>query len=202
MIDRAECKYVFLDVIEFTKNNIDDQYKIIQVIEGIIKGAINDCYYFGRLIANVRYLPTGDGMCIVLVEDDKEDRHILIALAILKRIYEHNKIDKVKFKIRIGINENKDISYLDINGKRNYAGRGINMAQRVMSVAEGNQIFVGSVTYERLVDTKEYKGKFRKFNVEIHHGEKIPVYQFIDKTQQGLDCSTPGRFTLSLIPQD
>ena len=46
------------------------------------------------------------------------------------------------FQVRIGIEANIDNLIKDINERPNIAGAGINMAQRVMGLADGNQILV------------------------------------------------------------
>jgi len=190
---KVDAKYVFLDVVGYTTYNIENQATIVESIEGIVKGAISDCYFLGSFSSPVYYLPTGDGTCIVLENETEDDQHMKVALSVLKRIFKYNASATVKFEARIGVNENKDIAYYDINGNRNFAGRGINYASRIMSLADGGQILVGAAVFERLADTSAYQNKFKDFPVSIRHDRTITVYQFIDKTIEYLNCDKPSR---------
>lgn len=55
----------------------------------------------------------------------------------------------------MGINTNADNLVTDINGARNLAGAGINIAQRVMDSADGNQILVSHSVYDTLRDREK-----------------------------------------------
>lgn len=181
-MEKINAKYVFLDVVSYTNRDIEAQSTIVEVLQKIVKDAIDD---FDELDTwwneNVNFLPTGDGMCIVMENiDDPEDIHVQVGLKILSKLEKYNNEAQPseRFELRIGINENKDIVYTDINGRRNYAGRGINYAQRVMSFANKGQIFVGSIVYEKLADTRSYKNRFIERKVTLKNNQQILIYEY------------------------
>src|SRR5438034_7778626 len=106
----ARVKYIFLDIVGYTKGrHVEAQSEIIGDLNRIVLTALED--------QNIRpedriLIPTGDGMCIALIEVLRPfDIHMRIALAILRRIVEHNggNLDVMrKFTVRIGLNENDD----------------------------------------------------------------------------------------------
>ena len=100
-----------------------------------------------------------------------------------------------KFEVRIGINENVDNLITDINGNRNVAGAGINMAQRVMSQADAGQLLVGKIVYETLTYRERYMQAFRSYVARIKGGITIPVHQFIEQGHNGLCVVPPKAFT-------
>jgi hypothetical protein len=190
-MEKVDAKYVFLDVIRYTEYSIEEQFDIVNALKEIVKGAVSKTFYFGTWMADILYLSTGDGICVIMVNETNDDKHLQLALNVIESIFMWNGARTPTFAVRIGINENKDIVYDDINGRRNFAGRGINYAQRVMSAAEANQIFLGAATYEKLADVHKYKGKFREYSVTTKHDKKISVFQFIDSAMKGLNCDPP-----------
>jgi hypothetical protein len=175
-------KHIFLDIVKYSyQRTIEAQSDIIESLNRIVKIAvIENMRDNGKTI----YLPTGDGICISIVNQiDPYDLHIRIALTILKElsIYNSSQIDeKRKYSIRIGINENYDNVITDINNNENIAGAGINMAQRIMNMADDNQIFVGSSVYEKLEQREDYTGHFFCVEEEIKHNIHLTAYRFIN----------------------
>jgi hypothetical protein len=179
----AYLRYVFLDVVDYTKCATEEQADIIWILQLSVWVAVRE---FGDQPEQIAFLPTGDGMCIVLKKDE-EDSHLKLALRILEVLPMYAK--ELKFTIRIGLNENKDIVYRDVNGRENYAGRGINIASRVMGKAGGSQIAVGTAVFERLSGKKQYINKFIPYhNVKIKN-EQITIYQYVDPDCSFLDSS-------------
>jgi hypothetical protein len=189
-------KYIFLDIVGFTHNrSVEAQTELISVLnlvvlEVIAKHNIDDK---DRIL-----LPTGDGICLVLLGiDDPYDIHIQIALSLIEGIEKHNMTandEQRKFKIRIGINQNVDNLIKDVNGNRNIAGAGINLAQRVMSVADGNQILVGRPVFDMLGQREQYMHAFRSYVAKVKHGLKLYTYQLVIDGFPGLDVNTPSQF--------
>jgi hypothetical protein len=106
-----------------------------------------------------------------------------------------------QFEARIGINANVDNLVVDVNGRKNLAGAGINLAQRVMSTADGNQIMVGQPVFETLVQREKYLGAFRPYPARIKHGIILPVYQFVEEGHEGLSLEVPSQFQAATAPK-
>ncbi len=98
-----------------------------------------------------------------------------------------------RFQIRIGINQNIDNLVIDVNGHQNVAGRGINMAQRVMGLADGAQILVGEPVHEILCEREVYLNSFRRFSDKDKHGKPFNAYQFLQE-HPGLNTEVPSSF--------
>ena len=186
-------KYIFLDVVKFSDGrSVEAQTDIVHSLNEIVKGSLQtkNLLEKGRIL-----LPTGDGICVALLNiEEPYDVHMLIALDILRNLEEYNRgieDETRKFQVRIGLNANTDNLVTDINGKLNIAGRGINMAQRIMAMADGNQIMIGESVFEILHVRETYMKFFRSFPpVPVKH-ESIRMYQFIDESKCGLDISIP-----------
>jgi len=101
-----------------------------------------------------------------------------------------------QFSVRIGINENIDNVLLDINGRKNVAGAGISMAQRIMDKADASQILVGHTVYDVLRQREKYFSSFRAFSATGKHGINFNVYQFLSKDSPGLNMDFPTAFAV------
>src|SRR5689334_17978870 len=116
-------KYIFLDVVNFThERSVEAQSDIVSILNNVVHEALEE---YGIEGLQLILLPTGDGMCICLLNFEKPyDVHILLALGIITRIHQHNSRtdDKMRrFQARIGINANTDNLVVDVNQRRNMA---------------------------------------------------------------------------------
>lgn len=191
---RRFTRYVFLDVVGFShKRSAQAQAHIVNELNGIVLEALLE---FRIAPKNRTLLPTGDGICIAL-HDLQFDLHIQIALNVLTRLGRYNQSTEDvmrKFEVRIGINQNTDIVFNDINDSPNLAGAGINLASRIMSLANGNQIFVSELVFNELHPSEEYMNKFRAYTAKVKHDVKITAYQFIGEGHTGLNSDIPTSF--------
>lgn len=207
-------KYVFLDVVAYTKRTIEAQCDIIAALNGIVKDTLrelNIAFVSDFPIPVITpedsaiCIPTGDGICIALVNPDLPyDIHMTVAQHILRRISIHNQQqenDDDKFGVRIGINQSDDNIIRDINDKKNVTGGGINNARRIMDLGDENQILVSRVVYEALHQRQAYVNAFKRYVAEVKHGLTLEVYQFVKKDIEGLDVAAPSRFVTRLEPE-
>jgi class 3 adenylate cyclase len=199
-------KYVFLDVVDFSKvRSTAAQLNIISVLNTIVRQAVAAFDIPEGESGNVIYLPTGDGICVGVIDANQlpggHDVHLRLALRIIEGVQQHNDTpelrEEMKFQVRIGINDHSDDKRItDINNRPNLAGAGINMAQRIMSFAEGNQIFVGSNTYDVLKNYSTYmvQGMFRHYDLTVKHADAPGrVFQYIGEagSHRGLNIMPP-----------
>ncbi len=180
-------KYVFLDVVKFTQMaDIEAQSHVIRSLNEIVKESLN----IHKIATTKRILlPTGDGICIALLNVlQPHDIHLSISLSILELVSKHNELanDTNRYHIRVGINSATDARVIDVNGRRNVAGRGINMAARIMSVANEGQIFVGRAVYEDLVGWRKYRDAFKPQRVQVKHNIWLDVYRLVSPGHPGL----------------
>lgn len=190
-------KYIFLDIVGFTRNrSVNAQADIIKELNRIVSETVNE----KQIVEGDRiYLPTGDGLCIVLLVEHPIDIPIQIALGILERLAAYNDTisDEARnFEVRIGIESGEDVLVADINGRQNIAGEGINTASRTMDLADGGQILVGKRVYDSLkVRDNYHPEKFRHYPATVKHGTQLSVYQFIGEGQAGLNLNNPSSQT-------
>ncbi|MDP9315378.1 MAG: hypothetical protein M3R24_31700 [Chloroflexota bacterium] len=189
-------KHIFLDIVGFTHNrSVEAQSDLVGYLNTIVQSSV-EAHIQDK--DRVIYLPTGDGLCICLLNiETPYDIHLLIATSIIEGVSNHNNStdnEMRKFSVRIGINQNIDNLVTDVNGKRNIAGAGINMAARVMSMADDNQILVGEPVYDTLRYREKYMRAFRGFTATVKHGVRLNVYQLIDTGNAHVNVDVPKAF--------
>lgn len=196
-------KYIYLDVVNFTQErSIEAQSHIIEVLNATVTASLvqHNISEEKRIL-----IPTGDGICIVLLDiDEPYDIHLKIALKILEELYLYNESTthvQRQFKVRIGINGNFDNLVTDINGQRNIAGAGINLAARVMSLAGGDQILVSQREYEVFRWREKYMDCFRPLQGVVKHDVQLPVFQFKGEDCPGLNVDIPELFKAQAEPK-
>jgi class 3 adenylate cyclase len=148
-------RYVFFDVVGFTRiSPVDDQMDVIQAFNHVVRNVIRAVVRDEGL---VRYLPTGDGMCIALKPGGAVDLHLKLAEALL--LLAHCDATLRDVQLTVGVGEGADFSFADINGQENFAGPAINATARAMGGAQPNEILITEAVYESLKYYSSYYGK-------------------------------------------
>jgi len=196
-------KHIFLDVVGFTRDNriVEAQAAIIHSLNEIVLKVLMD-HEIPSEPNRRRLLPTGDGLCICLLNADGHDIQLRIALEILKGIASHNGTadlpDSHCYEIRIGLNMKHDLLVDDINRNPNVAGSGINTASRLMDAAGPSQILMSENVQLEINDREGYAGKLKKGKILVKHDKQLTAYQYVDDQLDYLNSTTVVRFVQPL----
>lgn len=196
-------QYIFIDVVRFTQGrNVESQVEMVGILNDLVTNSLlkHSVKKTDRIL-----IPTGDGICICLLKQPHIDLPVTIALTILSALNATNaktKNEKARFEIRVGVNQNHDNIVIDINGRKNVAGRGINMSQRIMNEADGGQLLVGESVYDVLCERTTYQESFLEFHAEDKHGKEFRCYQVILENQKGLNTKIPKSFAKTQGTED
>jgi len=195
-VQRIYVKYVFLDVVRFSyQRSAEAQLEIVLNLNQFVRSALHQ---HNIDMGSCLLLPTGDGMCIGLLGANiVYDLHLKVALSILQEldIYNEATNDQTRrFQLRIGINQNTDITFGDVNDRQNLAGAGINLASRIMGFSDGNQIFVSEAVFDELQPSEKYLNSFRAQKKRVKHGLQIKAHQFVGSGHRGENTGVPVEF--------
>ena len=145
------CSVAFLDIIEYSKKGVTSQIALKEQLNRVLGDALKGVAAGDRII-----LDTGDGAAISFVGDPEQ---ALFVSLMLRDAVEQRKAVTDELNVRIGINLGPVKLIKDLNGQANIVGDGINVAQRIMSFAEPNQILVSRSYYEVVSCLSEAYGK-------------------------------------------
>ncbi|HWU83514.1 MAG TPA: adenylate/guanylate cyclase domain-containing protein [Methylophilaceae bacterium] len=181
------CSVVFIDIIDYSKKPVSDQIAEKECFNALLTEAIKNVAQNDRII-----LDTGDGAAIALMGAPEEA--LFVSLTIRDGILRSNKEDGMHLRVRTGINLGPVRVVTDINGMPNIIGDGINVAQRIMTFAEPNQILVSRSYYEvtsRL--TEEITRMFAYSGVkQDKHVREHEVYVIKSPTDEAELAGTPA----------
>ncbi|MEO6118718.1 MAG: adenylate/guanylate cyclase domain-containing protein [Methylotenera sp.] len=135
------CSIVFLDIVDYSKKSDSDQIDVKTKFNDLISNSLKSVAQNDRII-----LDTGDGVAIALMGSPEDA--MFVALTIRDGILKSNVNNSIPLYVRFGINLGPVRTVIDINNQPNIIGDGINVAQRIMSFAEPNQILVSRSYYE------------------------------------------------------
>src|SRR5437763_6486023 len=117
-----EIAYVlFVDIVGYSKLLIDQQRRLLELLNEIVRGTDQ----FQKAEANHRLItiPIGDGMALVFY--NTPEAPVECALEISRAVKAHPELP-----LRMGVHSGPVSGVVDVSGRANIAGAGINIAQR------------------------------------------------------------------------
>src|SRR2546421_780568 len=163
-----EIAYVlFIDIVGYSKLVTAEQRLLLELLNRIVREAehFHTAEANGRLIT----VPTGDGMALVFY--NTPEAPVECALEVSRAAREHPEL-----KLRMGVHSGPVSGVVDVSGRANIAGAGINIAQRVMDCGDAEHILLSKHVAEDL----EQLGHWHKHlhdlgEAEVKHGSRVSV---------------------------
>ncbi len=171
---------LFFDVVGYTKQFVQVQQKIKDQFNELVTECLN-----ARNQSEFIILDTGDGAAIGFLEHPEDALEVAMKfrkLVMLKRQGDFPHKNSPALNVRIGIHLGPINVVKDMNGQSNMVGDGINDAQRVMSFAGADQVYVSGYYYDfvsRLSD--EYKALFQYRGMQKDkHNREHQLYELVE----------------------
>ena len=163
-----EIAYVlFIDIVGYSKLLVDQQRRLLEILNEIVRGTEQ----FHKAEANNRLItiPTGDGMALVFY--NTPEAPVECALEISRALKEHPEL-----KLRMGVHSGAVSGVVDVSGRANIAGAGINVAQRVMDCGDTGHILLSKHVAEDLEQLGHWKRHLHDLGeAEVKHGSRVSV---------------------------
>jgi len=177
---------LFFDVVGYTKQSVKKQIELKNQFNQLVSDCLKLQGGGERII-----LDTGDGAAIGFMQHP--DDALEVAIQFRKTVMANQHKDYPDLKVRIGIHLGPINVIQDMNGRNNMVGDGINDAQRVMSFAGTDQIYISRSYYDfvsRLSD--EYAEMFQYRGAQKDkHGREHPVYELVDAVLPVAEVALP-----------
>jgi serine/threonine-protein kinase len=163
-----EIAYVlFVDIVGYSKLVTSEQRRLLELLNQIVRQS----EHFRSAEAKHRLLsvPTGDGMALVFYNTPAAP--VECALEISTAASEHPEL-----QLRMGIHSGPVSGVVDVSGRSNIAGAGINIAQRVMDCGDAGHILVSKHMAEDLEQYGQWKQHLHELGeCEVKHGVRVSV---------------------------
>src|SRR5437879_4336390 len=163
-----EIAYVlFIDVVGYSKLVTHEQRRLLELLNQIVRES--EHFRLAETKSRVSTVPTGDGIALVFY--NTPEAPVECALEVSNAASEHPEL-----KLRMGIHSGPVSGVVDVSGRSNIAGAGINIAQRVMDCGDAGHILVSKHMAEDLEQYGHWKRHLHDLGeCEVKHGVRVSV---------------------------
>jgi TolB-like protein/class 3 adenylate cyclase len=159
---------LFIDIVAYSKMSTDDQRAAVEELIQIVQAT--DEFRKEESGKRLLKIATGDGMALIFYHSPEDP--VECALEISRGLREQHP----ELRVRMGVNSGPVSGVVDVNGRANVAGAGINVAQRVMNCGDAGHILLSRRVAEDLEQFKHWRPHLYDLGeCEVKHGEKISV---------------------------
>lgn len=164
---RLEIGHVlFMDLVGYSKLLLDEQRELLQRLTEIVRNT--EQVHAAEAADKLIRLPVGDGMALVFF--NSPEAPVQCAIEISKKLKQYPQM-----KLRMGIHSGPVNEVLDVNGRPNVAGAGINIAQRVMDCGDAGHILVSRRLAEDLAHSRQWRTYLHDLGeCAVKHG--VPIF--------------------------
>src|SRR5213592_4945395 len=125
------------------------------------------CFRSAEASGKLRRVPMGDGMALLFFNSPEEP--VRCALEISRILQEHPHI-----QVRMGVHSGPVNRITDVNDKTNFAGSGINVAQRVMDCGDAGHILLSAHVSEDLAQYRHWQPYLHDLGeCGVRHGLRV-----------------------------
>src|SRR6266481_5097987 len=163
-----EIAYVlFIDIVGYSKLVVDQQRRLLELLNQIVRGT--EQFRKAEAIHRLITIPTGDGMALVFY--NTPEAPVECALEISRAAQAHPELS-----LRMGVHSGPVSGVVDVSGRANIAGAGINVAQRVMDCGDAEHILLSKHVAEDLEQYGQWKRCLHDLGeCEVKHGAHVSV---------------------------
>ena len=156
---------LLIDIVGYSKLLVNEQIQCMQQLNRIVRstGCFRKAEKEGKLIR----LPTGDGMALLFFQSPEEP--VRCALEISDTLRNHPELS-----VRMGVHSGPVNKVADVNDRSNFAGAGINIAQRVMDCGDAGHILLSKHLADDLVEYRHWRPHLHDLGeCEVKHGLRL-----------------------------
>src|SRR5436309_9714055 len=158
---------LFIDIVGYSKLAVNEQRALIERLNEIVRAT--DEFQAAETTGRLIKIPTGDGMALVFYHSPEAP--VDCALEISRALKNHPEL-----RLRMGVHSGPVSGVIDLNGKANVAGAGINMAQRVMDCGDAGHILVSKRVAQDLEHYPHWRPHLHDLGeTEVKHGIRLSI---------------------------
>ncbi len=159
---------LLIDIVGYSKLLVNGQIELLQHLNRIVRETAH--FRSAEASGKLMRLPTGDGMALLFF--DSPEAPVQCALEISTALRQ-----QPLMQLRMGVHSGPIKEVPDVNDRSNYAGAGINMAQRVLDCGDAGHILLSERSAE---DLRSYQHWFPHLQdlgeCEVKHGVRLRLF--------------------------
>src|SRR5213596_1702792 len=157
-----------IDVAGYSKLSNNEQIELLQELNQIVRST--ECFRSAEASGKLNRVPTGDGMALLFFRSPEEP--VRCALEISRALQDHPRI-----QLRMGVHSGPVNRITDVNDKTNFAGSGINVAQRVLDCGDAGHILLSAHLAEDLAQYRHWQPYLHDLGeCEVKHGLRLHLF--------------------------
>ena len=159
---------LLIDLVGYSKLFVNEQIEMLQELNQIVRGT--ESFRAAEASGKLGRVPTGDGMALLFFRSPEEP--VRCALGISRALQDHPHI-----QLRMGVHSGPVNQVTDVNDKTNFAGSGINVAQRVLDCGDAGHILLSAHVAEDLSQYRHWQPYLHDLGeCEVKHGLRLHLF--------------------------
>ena len=159
---------LLIDVAGYSKLSNNEQIELLQELNQIVRST--ECFRSAEASGKLNRVPMGDGMALLFFRSPEEP--VRCALEISGALRDHPHI-----RLRMGVHSGPVNRITDVNDKTNFAGSGINVAQRVLDCGDAGHILLSAHVAEDLAQYRDWQPCLHDLGeCEVKHGLRLHLF--------------------------
>src|SRR5213079_512208 len=158
---------LFIDIVGYSKFSINEQGAAVDELTKVVR--CSDQYQKAEAAGRLIKISTGDGMGLVFYTSPEAPAQC--AIEISRVLKEHPRL-----QLRMGVHSGPVSGVIDVNGRANLAGAGLNIGQRVMDCGDAGHILLSKHVAEDLEAYEQWLPLLHDLGTcEVKHGVRVSV---------------------------
>jgi TolB-like protein/class 3 adenylate cyclase len=167
--ERSDIAHVLLiDIVGYSKLLVDAQTAALRHLNRVVRNT--EAYRAAEADRKLLKLPTGDGMALLFFDSTESPAACAVQITLALK-------DQPSMQVRMGIHSGPIRQINDVNDRENFAGAGINTAQRVLDCGDAGHILLSKRVAEDLMPWERWHSAFRDLGeCEVKHGQRVHLF--------------------------
>ena len=159
---------LLIDVVGYSKLLVNEQIELLQELNQIVRGT--ESFRAAETKGQLIRVPTGDGMALLFFHSPEEPARCALEISKVLQEYPH-------IQVRMGVHSGPVNPVRDVNDKTNYAGSGINVAQRVLDCGDAGHILLSEHVADDLSQYRHWQPYLHDLGeCEVKHGLRLHLF--------------------------
>jgi TolB-like protein/class 3 adenylate cyclase/Tfp pilus assembly protein PilF len=159
---------LLIDVVGYSRLLVNEQIELLQDLNQIVRST--ECFRAAETSGKLIRVPTGDGMALLFFRSPEEPMRCALEISGALRDHPH-------IRLRMGVHSGPVNRITDVNDKTNFAGSGINLAQRVLDCGDPGHILLSARVAEDLAQYRPWQPYLHDLGeCEVKHGLRLHLF--------------------------
>src|SRR5437667_736790 len=158
---------LFIDIVGYSKLLHNEQSEVLRELNEIVRNT--EQFRAADAAGALLRLQTGDGVALIFRNSPEAPAQCALEIAEALK-------NRPRFQLRMGIHSGPVNEVTDVNERANFAGAGINIAQRVMDCGDAGHILLSKHVAEDLEHHERWRPHLHELGeVMVKHGVSVQV---------------------------